>query len=44
MLQAKIDQWEKPKDPKEEQKLLHQVEEASFINRALCNLELSWFL
>lgn len=43
VLQAKTDQWEKPEDPKEEQKLLRQVEEASFINRALCNLELSWF-
>ncbi|KAI9932632.1 hypothetical protein AWENTII_005051 [Aspergillus wentii] len=37
---AKVDKWEKPEDPNEEAKLLRQVEEASYINRALCNLEL----
>lgn len=41
VLQAKANQWDKPEDPREEEKLLRQVEEASFINRALCNLELS---
>ncbi|KAB8264219.1 hypothetical protein BDV32DRAFT_118282 [Aspergillus pseudonomiae] len=37
---AKEDKWEKPEDLDAEQKLLRQVEEASHINRALCNLEL----
>ncbi|EAW06988.1 HSP70/90 family co-chaperone CNS1 [Aspergillus clavatus NRRL 1] len=37
---VKDNKWEKPEDPKEEEKLLRQVEEASYINRALCNLEL----
>ncbi|KAB8069385.1 hypothetical protein BDV29DRAFT_161468 [Aspergillus leporis] len=37
---AKVDKWEKPEDPDKEKKLLRQVEEASYINRALCNLEL----
>lgn len=41
---AKVDKWEKPEDPNEEAKLLRQVEEASYINRALCNLELRMFL
>ncbi|KAF7590682.1 hypothetical protein BBP40_002517 [Aspergillus hancockii] len=37
---AKVDKWEKPEDPTAEQKLLREVEQASYINRALCNLEL----
>ncbi|OGM42762.1 TPR repeat protein [Aspergillus bombycis] len=37
---AKEDKWEKPEDLAAEQKLLRQAEEASHINRALCNLEL----
>jgi hypothetical protein len=41
---SKLDKWDKPEDPKEEEKLLRQVEEASYINRALCNLELSMSL
>jgi hypothetical protein len=40
---AKVDKWEKPEDPDKEKKLLRQVEEASYINRALCNLELGEF-
>lgn len=40
VLFAKEDKWEKPEDMAEEQKLWRQVEEASYINRALCNLEL----
>lgn len=38
---TKIDKWDKPENPEEDEKLLRQVEEASYINRALCNLELS---
>ena len=38
---AKDDKWDKPENVGEEQKLLRQVEEASYINRALCHLELS---
>lgn len=41
VLTAKEDQWEKPEDVAKEQKLLREVEEACYINRALCNLELS---
>ncbi|KAJ5174247.1 uncharacterized protein N7482_000124 [Penicillium canariense] len=37
---AKEDKWEKPEDPKAEEKLLRQMEELSHINRALCHLEL----
>lgn len=40
VLTAKEDRWEKPEDPEQEKKLLREVEEASYINRALCNLEL----
>lgn len=40
---AKDDKWEKPEDPKAEQKLLRQMEELSHINRARCNLELGMF-
>ncbi|KAF9886908.1 hypothetical protein FE257_011031 [Aspergillus nanangensis] len=40
VLVSKEDKWDKPEDPKEEEKLRRQVEEASYINRALCNLEL----
>ena len=38
---AKEDKWDKPGKHQEEQKLLRQAEEASYINRALCHLELS---
>ena len=37
----KDDSWEAPEDPKEEARRLREIEEACFINRALCNLELS---
>lgn len=40
VIKAKEDKWEKPEDPEEEAKLLRKLEEASHINRALCNLEL----
>ena len=40
-LRVKEDKWDKPTDPVEEVKLLRQLEEAVFVNRALCNLELS---
>lgn len=41
VLQAKVDKWDQPEDLAAEEKLKREVEEASFINRALCNLELS---
>ncbi|KAE8151772.1 hypothetical protein BDV25DRAFT_152126 [Aspergillus avenaceus] len=37
---AKENKWDKPENADEEKKLLRQVEEASYINRALCHLEL----
>ncbi|KAL2821396.1 hypothetical protein BDW59DRAFT_150049 [Aspergillus cavernicola] len=40
VLRSKEDKWDKPEDEAEEEKLLRQVEEASYINRALCHLEL----
>ncbi|KAL2869791.1 HSP70/90 family co-chaperone CNS1 [Aspergillus lucknowensis] len=40
VLRSKEEKWDKPEDEKEEAKLLRQVEEASYINRALCHLEL----
>ncbi|KAL1877809.1 HSP70/90 co-chaperone [Paecilomyces lecythidis] len=40
VLAVKEDRWEKPEDPEAEKKLLREVEEASYANRALCNLEL----
>lgn len=40
VISAKVDQWEKPEDPKAEEALLRKMEELSHINRALCNLEL----
>lgn len=40
VINAKEDKWEKPEDPEEEAALLRKLEEASHINRALCNLEL----
>ncbi|KAJ5454786.1 uncharacterized protein N7458_005742 [Penicillium daleae] len=40
VIYAKEDKWDKPEDPKAEEKLLRQMEELSHINRALCNLEL----
>lgn len=40
VIYAKEDKWEKPEDPKAEEKLLRQMEEVSHNNRALCNLEL----
>lgn len=33
--------WEKPEDPVKEAKRDRELEEACYINRALCNLELS---
>lgn len=39
VLKVKEDHWEKPNDPEQEAKLLRDVEEAVFVNRALCNLE-----
>ena len=44
VVQTKVDKWDKPENPEEEKTLLRQVEEAAFINRALCNLELSMSL
>lgn len=41
VLKVKEDQWDKPADLAEEKRLLREVEEAVFVNRALCNLELS---
>lgn len=38
---AKEDKWDKPENPEEDKKVLRQAEEASYINRALCHLELS---
>lgn len=43
VIKAKEDKWEKPEDPEEEAALLVKLEEASHINRALCNLELGMF-
>ncbi|KAL3444661.1 hypothetical protein BJX65DRAFT_283051 [Aspergillus insuetus] len=40
VLRAKESKWDAPEDEEEERKLLRQVEEASYINRALCHLEL----
>ncbi|KAJ9215158.1 hypothetical protein DTO166G4_3236 [Paecilomyces variotii] len=40
VLVVKEDRWEKPEDPEAEKKLLREVEEACYANRALCNLEL----
>lgn len=44
VLNVKEDQWEKPEDPEVEKKLLREVEEACYTNRALCNLELSMWI
>lgn len=44
VLNAKEDQWEQPEDPKEEAELLVKLKEASYSNRALCNLELGRFV
>lgn len=41
VLKSKEQKWDKPEDEEEEQRLRGEVEEASYINRALCNLELS---
>ncbi|KAM5439925.1 HSP70/90 co-chaperone [Microsporum canis] len=35
------DSWEEPADPRVEARRLREIEEACYINRALCNLELS---
>ncbi|PLB34934.1 HSP70/90 family co-chaperone CNS1 [Aspergillus candidus] len=43
ILQAKVDKWDQPEDLAAEEKLKREVEEASFINRALANLELKNF-
>jgi hypothetical protein len=40
VIKAKENKWEQPEDPKEQEALLRKIEEASHINRALCNLEL----
>ncbi|KAJ5321690.1 Tetratricopeptide-like helical protein [Penicillium brevicompactum] len=40
VINAKENKWEQPEDPKEEAELLVKLEEASYSNRALCNLEL----
>ncbi|RAL03894.1 HSP70/90 family co-chaperone CNS1 [Aspergillus ibericus CBS 121593] len=42
VLVAKEDKWDKPEDEKEEAKLRREAEEACYINRALCNLELKF--
>jgi hypothetical protein len=41
VLNAKEDKWEKPADADKEQAMLREAREACYINRALCNLELS---
>lgn len=41
VLNAKEDKWDRPEDINQEQRLARQVAEACYINRALCNLELS---
>jgi len=41
VLTAKEDKWDKPEDVEKEKRLHREVEEACYINRALCNLELS---
>lgn len=41
VLNAKEDKWDKPEDLEKEQKMLREAREACYINRALCNLELS---
>lgn len=41
VLKSTEQKWDKPEDEEEEQRLRREVEEASYINRALCNLELS---
>ncbi|PWY94594.1 TPR-like protein [Aspergillus sclerotioniger CBS 115572] len=43
VLLAKEDKWDKPEDEKEEVKLRREAEEACYINRALCHLELKNF-
>ncbi|KAL5332717.1 hypothetical protein BJX70DRAFT_105231 [Aspergillus crustosus] len=40
ILRSKEDKWDKPEDEAEEERLRREVEEASYTNRALCNLEL----
>ncbi|KAL4878760.1 hypothetical protein BJY04DRAFT_229636 [Aspergillus karnatakaensis] len=40
VLRSKENKWDAPEDEAEEAKLRREVEEASHINRALCNLEL----
>ncbi|KAL4808186.1 hypothetical protein BDV18DRAFT_134407 [Aspergillus unguis] len=40
VLRSKEQKWDKPEDEKEEERLKKEVEEASYINRALCHLEL----
>ncbi|CDM37720.1 Elongated TPR repeat-containing domain [Penicillium roqueforti FM164] len=40
VINAKENKWEAPEDFEEEAALLRKLEEASYINRALCNLEL----
>lgn len=44
VLRVKEDKWDKPEDPEAEKKLLRELEETVFVNRALCNLELSMFI
>lgn len=44
VLNAKEDKWEQPEDPQEEVALLVKLKEASYSNRALCNLELGRFV
>jgi hypothetical protein len=43
VITAKVDKWEAPEDPVEEAALLRKLEEACYINRALCNLELGMY-
>ncbi|KAL4779698.1 hypothetical protein BJX76DRAFT_69408 [Aspergillus varians] len=40
VLKSKEQKWDKPEDEQEEEKLQREVEQAAYINRALCNLEL----
>lgn len=41
VVKVKDNKWDQPTDPVKEEKLLRELEEAIFVNRALCNLELS---
>jgi hypothetical protein len=43
VMTARENKWEKGEDPEEERRKEAEIGEACYINRALCNLELSRF-